>query len=49
MLMQEIRNPTDVMNTSLNASLDQSFKKKIGEELVIDKIHRIFDEVTREA
>lgn len=49
MLMQEIGNPTDVMNSSLNASLDQSLKRKIGEELVIDKIHRIFDEAAREA
>ena len=37
------------MNQSLNASLNQSFKRKIGEELVIVKIQRIFDEVAREA
>jgi len=48
MLMQDINNPPDVNDTSI-ASMDQSFKKKIGEELIIDKIHRIFDEVAREA
>jgi len=48
MLIQDINNPPDVNNTTI-ASMDQSFKKKIGEELIIDKIHRIFDEVAREA
>lgn len=53
--MQEINGgqsqPDDLLNTSsvsLSNSLNMSMKRKIGEDLILDKINRIFDEVQRD-
>ena len=37
----------DMVNQSTQ-SLTDSFKQKLGEDLVLEKINRIFDEVKRE-
>lgn len=45
MILQEMNvDPTK----SLSNSLDMSMKRRLGEELIVDKIHKIFDEVARE-
>lgn len=44
--MQEVNGGVDV-NTSQN-SMSLSFKRQIGEELIVEKINKIFDEVAKD-
>ncbi len=50
MVMQEMNGGVDVSGSynSLSNSLSMSAKRKIGEEMIIEKMNKIFDEVAKD-
>jgi len=50
MVMQEMNGGVDVSGSynSLSNSLSMSAKRKIGEDLIIEKMKKIFDEVAND-
>ena len=46
--MQEVNNQGDVDVSISQTSMSMSLKRKIGEEMILEKINKIFDEVAKD-